>query len=80
MEYTKILIKEALKARKNAYTPYSNFNVGAALLTFDDKIYSGYTEDNKLVNFSGEHVEVGSIVEVKITNCKTFSLDGELVK
>ncbi len=46
----------------------------------NDKIYSGYTEDNKLVNFSGEHVEVGSIVEVKITNCKTFSLDGELVK
>lgn len=46
MEYTKILINEALKARKNAYTPYSNFNVGAALLTFDDKIYSGFNIEN----------------------------------
>lgn len=46
MEYTKILIKEALKARKNAYTPYSKFNVGAALLTFDDKIYSGFNIEN----------------------------------
>ena len=46
MDHTKILIKEALKARKNAYTPYSNFNVGAALLTFDDKIYSGFNIEN----------------------------------
>lgn len=46
MEYTKILIKEALKARKNAYTPYSKFNVGAALLTFDGKIYSGFNIEN----------------------------------
>ena len=46
MEYTKVLIKEALKARKNAYTPYSNFNVGAALLAFDDKIYSGFNIEN----------------------------------
>lgn len=46
MEYTKVLIKKALKARKNAYTPYSKFNVGAALLTFDDKIYSGFNIEN----------------------------------
>lgn len=46
MDYTKILIREALKARKNAYTPYSNFNVGAALITFDGKIYSGFNIEN----------------------------------
>ena len=46
MEYTKILIKEALRARINAYTPYSKFNVGAAILTDDGKIYSGFNIEN----------------------------------
>lgn len=46
MEYTKILIKEALNARKNAYTPYSKYNVGAALLTFGGKVYGGFNIEN----------------------------------
>ena len=41
-------------------------------------MYFGYTESNKLVNFTGASVEVGTIVEVKITDAKTWSLDGEL--
>ena len=36
----KLLIRKALEARKMAYTPYSEYNVGAALLTADGKIYS----------------------------------------
>ena len=32
-----VLIKEAIEARKMAYTPYSHFKVGAALLTADGK-------------------------------------------
>lgn len=40
MDY-KILIKNALEARKHAYTPYSSFKVGAALLTKTGKIYTG---------------------------------------
>lgn len=35
------LIREALKAQKMAYVPYSNFHVGAALLTEDNKVYTG---------------------------------------
>lgn len=35
------LIEEAIKARENAYAPYSKFNVGAALLTKSGKIYTG---------------------------------------
>ena len=42
-------------------------------------VWSGYTETNKLVNFTGEHVTAGDIVKVKITACKTFSLDGEQI-
>lgn len=32
-----MLIENAEKARKNAYAPYSNFSVGAALLTKDGR-------------------------------------------
>lgn len=35
------LIKEALNAKKNAYVPYSNFHVGAAVLMEDDSVYTG---------------------------------------
>lgn len=38
---TKALIEKAIKAREKAYAPYSNFKVGASLLTKDGKIYTG---------------------------------------
>ncbi len=37
----KELIRTALKAKDKAYVPYSNFHVGAAVLTDDGKVYSG---------------------------------------
>ena len=37
----KELIIKALEAKKMAHVPYSSFHVGAALITEDDKIYSG---------------------------------------
>ena len=37
----KNLIRAAIEARKSAYCPYSEFSVGAALLTLDGKIYTG---------------------------------------
>ncbi|WP_449537016.1 cytidine deaminase [Ferdinandcohnia sp. Marseille-Q9671] len=40
------LIEEAKKARELAYVPYSNFNVGAALLTKDGKVYHGCNIEN----------------------------------
>lgn len=38
---TRELIEKALEAQKIAYVPYSNFRVGAALITEDDKIFTG---------------------------------------
>ncbi len=35
------LITCAAKARENAYAPYSNFKVGAAILCTDGKVYTG---------------------------------------
>ncbi len=35
------LIKKAFEAQKMAYVPYSNFHVGAALVTEDGSVYTG---------------------------------------
>ena len=40
------LIELALKARENAYIPYSGWAVGAALLTADGKVYQGCNIEN----------------------------------
>ena len=44
------------------------------------EVYSGYTPENKLVNFTGRQVEIGSLVKVKINSAMSFSLNGELVE
>ena len=40
------LFKAALETRKNSYSPYSNFAVGAAILTSDGEIFSGCNVEN----------------------------------
>ena len=40
------LFRMAVKASENAYVPFSNFHVGAALLTKDGKIYTGCNIEN----------------------------------
>lgn len=40
------LISRALEARKNAYAPYSEFRVGAALLSDSGEIYTGCNIEN----------------------------------
>jgi len=42
----KNLIEAAIKTRENAYAPYSNFKVGAALLTADGTIFGGCNVEN----------------------------------
>ncbi len=42
--------------------------------------YYGYSETNKLVNILDcDDLVVGDIIEVEITNCKTWSVDGKRV-
>lgn len=42
----KLLFDEALAVRSNAYAPYSNFQVGASLLTSEGNIYSACNVEN----------------------------------
>lgn len=45
-ELRKTLIQTAVEARKWAYAPYSNYSVGAALLTVSGRIYDGVNVEN----------------------------------
>ena len=45
----------------------------------DNKLLMGYTDTMKLVNVKGAKKYIGKIVKVKITDVKTWSLDGEIV-
>lgn len=40
------LINAALEARENSYSPYSNYSVGAALLTETGELYTGTNIEN----------------------------------
>lgn len=50
-KYT-ILIEKSILAKKNSYSPYSRFSVGAALLTADNKIYTGTNVENASYSLS----------------------------
>lgn len=44
--YTDMLVETARDAMKNAYTPYSNYRVGAAVMTASGNVYSGCNVEN----------------------------------
>ena len=44
-----------------------------------EETFAGYSEENRLVNFTGEGIREGDIVDVRITEARSFSLFGEAV-
>ncbi len=46
----------------------------------DENMLSGYTETMKLVNVKADKKYIGQIVDVKITDVKTWSMDGIMVE
>ena len=46
------LVSLAVRIRENAYVPYSNFHVGAALYADNGKIYTGCNVENASYRYS----------------------------
>ncbi|MEO8285133.1 MAG: cytidine deaminase [Chloroflexota bacterium] len=58
------LVSDAIKVRERAYTPYSHFKVGAALLAKSGKIYTGCNIENAAYSptICAERVALGSAI------------------
>ena len=66
------LLEAAWAARENAYVPYSNFKLGAAVLGEDGKIYTGCNIENASYGLSvcGERTAIFKMVS---EGCKRFT-------
>jgi len=80
-EYEK-LIQEAEKARKKAYTPYSKFKVGAAILCDDGKIFSGCNIENASFGLTlcAERVAIFKAISEGSTKFKAIAVIGNTNK
>lgn len=80
-EYEK-LVKEAEMARKKAYTPYSKFKVGAAILCDDGKIFSGCNIENASFGLTicAERVAIFKAISDGSTKFKAIAVIGNTNK
>jgi len=80
-EYKK-LINEAEKARKRAYTPYSKFKVGAAVLSVDGKIFTGCNIENASFGLAvcAERVAIFKAISEGSTKFKGIAVIGNTDK
>ena len=64
MDKNQRLVEAATEARKQAHVVYSNFHVGAALLTRSGKVYKGCNVENVSLRLTlcAEEVAVGNAV------------------
>lgn len=79
MDYKK-LAKIAIDARENAYVPYSNFKVGAAVVTEDGSIYSGCNIENASYGASncGERTAIFKAVSEGHKKIKAIAIVGDM--
>jgi cytidine deaminase len=67
----KQLIREALLARENSYSPYSGYRVGAALLAEDGRIFRGCNIENAAYTPTN-CAERTAVFKAVSEGCRTF--------
>ena len=74
----KSLIADAMEARTRSYSPYSNFEVGAALLTKSGKVYKGCNIENAAFTptICGERTAVFKAVSEGETEFEAIAIIG----
>jgi len=73
------IINESSAIRNSEYAGRVEKVLVESLSKRNTKTFSGRTESFKLVNFKADMEDMGKIINVRITEAKTFSLDGEKV-
>ena len=75
---SKQLVKLAYQAQKYSYTPYSNFNVGAALLSDNGKVYLGCNIENvaQTSTCCAERTALFKAVSEGVTDFKKIAIVG----
>jgi len=75
----KELVKAATKTRKNAYAPYSEFKVGAAVLSIDGRVFSGCNVENAAYSPSvcAERIAIGNAVSQGVKKFKALAVVSE---
>ena len=76
-ELNNLVNKYSLESNQKLVGKAVEFLVNGISEKDSNKVY-GYTETMKLVNIVGGNELIGKIVSVKITDAKSFSLDGEV--
>ena len=72
-------VSASAKERNDTYVGKTIKVLVEGLSKRNSNILSGYSEENKLVNFKGDPSMIGKIVDVKINVSKTWTLEGEAI-
>lgn len=72
------LVSKAWEARLNAYAPYSQFQVGAALLTADGRVFTGANVENASLGLSmcAERVAIGAAATAGARSITAIAVTG----
>lgn len=73
------LVNEAIEARKNAYSPYSKFKVGAAVLTNNNTIFRGCNIENASYGLTNcaERTAIFKAVSENDSNIQAIAIVGD---